>query len=387
MKILHVAPIRPERDATGPSRSIRGLARAQAETGCRAAILSSLPAPDRILNERPSDILYLPRPRRRHFNPWHLSGDWVDKIREGMGTPDIVHFHSVYDPFQMAMGRLCRRLRWKYIVSPRGGMTLLAQQRKKTKKGIANLLSFRSFIERASAVHALSAPEAEEIRESFAVQEIVIVPNGIDEQLLDASGRLVPAHLGGFGKRGDLVLGFVGRIDLHHKGIDLLLDAMAAVRSWRPPVELSLFLVGPFQSRREERWFWSQVRSLDLVDTVRHLGPLFGDEKWRHLLACDVFVHTSRFEGMPMAVLEAMALGRPCLVTTGTNMGDVVREAGGWVCAPNPGSIAESLMNIKVRKGSLRDLGSMASRLIREKFTWKAVSMDLLMHYRRIVAS
>ena len=99
------------------------------------------------------------------------------------------------------------------------------------------------------------------------------------------------------------------------------------------------------RSAREEVWDDIQKKEKD------------GEEVLRCLLACDVFVHTSRSEGMPMAVLEAMAMGRPCLVTPGTNMADVVCEGGGWQCQPDPDSIAESLKDIYQQRDSLQARG------------------------------
>ncbi|GAH10210.1 unnamed protein product, partial [marine sediment metagenome] len=136
--------------------------------------------------------------------------------------------------------------------------------------------------------------------------------------------------------------------------------------------------------KHDERTFHSAIESLGLKNSVKILGPKYGEEKLRYFLACDVFIHTSRFEGMPMAVLEAMALGKPCLVTPGTNMADIVCQGGGWECKPDPKSIAESLKEIYQKKDSLRVLGKKSRELIKTRFTWRKVAQKMYQEYAEL---
>ena len=86
-----------------------------------------------------------------------------------------------------------------------------------------------------------------------------------------------------------------------------------------------------------------------------------------------------------MAVIEAMALGRPCLVTTGTNMADVVRQGGGWVCQDNPKSIAEAIKSIYEKRDFLEALGQQSRKLVQSRFTWRRVSQRLSEEYAKII--
>jgi len=384
MKILHIGPVKPGRAATGPSHSIRGLAGAQAELGLSVGLLSSLPLPPSMSMEEAPGVYLLESPRRKHYNPWLISKDWLKRIQMEFGTPDLVNFQSFYTPFQCALGRRCRQLGWPYIITPRGELTYLAQNIRRAKKHIANLLCFYSYAKHATAIHALTLREAEQIQASFQVKKIITAPNGVEDYLLQAQKKLLSADLGDFRGDSDLMLGFVGRIDVYHKGLDLLLKAMAILKSQPNGLRCKLFVIGPFHRKRDEQSFCLAVESLDLGDDVKLIGPKYGEEKLRYFLACDVFVHTSRFEGMPMAVLEAMALGRPCLVTPGTNMADVVCEGGGWQCQPDPDSIAESLKDIYQQRDSLRVRGRQSRELIKARFTWRKVTQRLLAEYAKL---
>ena len=383
MRILHVGPVAMKR-ASGLPKSILGLASAQAAIGLKVGVLSSLPFTQQSLTKEVPGVCPLGAPDKPHHNPWLISKHWIHRIREKFGTPDLVNFHSTYVPFHTALARRCRQAGWPYVITAHGVMGNLAQNVKHIKKSIGNLLFFRSYVKHAEAIHALTAGEADEIQMQFDVKKVIIVPNGVDDYLLDASLNLSPADLGDFGHRANLMLGFVGRIDMYHKGIDLLLKAIAILNS--PPCQFNfnLFVIGPFHRKKDERSFHSMIESLKLNDNVNVLGPKYGQEKLRYLLACDVFVHTSRFEGMPVSVLEAMALGRPCLVTPGSNVADIVCEGGGWKCEASPRSIAEMIKSILGEKDSLRALGQQSRELMEERFTWKSVAQQLYKEHLKL---
>jgi glycosyltransferase involved in cell wall biosynthesis len=61
---------------------------------------------------------------------------------------------------------------------------------------------------------------------------------------------------------------------------------------------------------------------------VRFKGPLFGPDREALLRSAYVFVNTSRWEWMPFAVLEALAMRCPVLVTPATKLGEHVQELG-----------------------------------------------------------
>jgi glycosyltransferase involved in cell wall biosynthesis len=386
MKVLHVGPVGIKRRAAGPTQSVRGLASGQAAIGLEVGLLSSSPLPQGKPMEELPGVCLLGGPHKQQLNPWLISKDWIVRIRENFGTPDLVNFHSTYIPFHIALARQCRRLGWPYIVSPRGGMTEIAQSIKKAKKFIANILFFRSFIRHAVAVHANSELEASQIQSLFAVKRLITVPNGVDERLFDIGEHLAPANLGNFANRDDLVLGYVGRIDTYIKGLDLLLEALAKLDSQSDGPQCKLLMVGPFHTKRDRNYVSSTIRTLGLQKVVKLLGPKFGQEKWRYFLACDVYVQTSRSEtGIPLALLEAMALGRPCLATRATNIADAVRECGGWVSAADPDSIASAIRAASESRQLLPAIGQRLRDFVRSRFTWRKIAQQLSKEYTQII--
>lgn len=152
----------------------------------------------------------------------------------------------------------------------------------------------------------------------------------------------------------------LGRFDSQHKGLDALLRALPLLPPDLPAWTLDLIGHGPDASYLRELIVW-----LGLSDRVR-LQPAVSDipAVWRdaHLL-----VLTSRWEGLAVSMLEAMACGRPVLRTPYGGCAEwIVPNETGFVCAAaEPALIADSLTS--ALRGSARwpEIGRAAHRRIR----------------------
>lgn len=373
MRILHIGPVHLNR-SSGPSHSILGLAKGQTTIGHSVALLPSEP-PGIAEGTIDGDITLIPCPKYRHLNPWKVSKDWLKVIRENFGKPDIVNFHDTYIPFQTALAKLFVREGWPYVFTPRGGLTRLAQGIKPIKKKVGNLFFFKYFVTNAIAIHALCQSEAAGIRFFYPNAKTFTVSNGVDKKLIFLSSQLSPKELTGFQKRGDLVLGFIGRIDIYCKGIDLLLLSLKLLQDRGLSKNVKLLLVGPFYTPNDEQQVRKLIATLRFPDNVMLAGPVYGEEKWKLLLACDAFVHTSRFEGMPIAAIEAMAFGKPCIVTPGSNMQAVISESnGGWLCDLSIDSIANTLLRVCEEKETILERGKNAKKYAQSHLTWPTLA-------------
>ncbi|MGH9350553.1 MAG: glycosyltransferase [Terriglobia bacterium] len=90
------------------------------------------------------------------------------------------------------------------------------------------------------------------------------------------------------------------------KGIDILLEAMALVRRELPLAELVILGEGPLESELKQ-----QARQLGLDSAAHFLG--FQPNPYGYMKHADVFVLSSRYEGLPLVLLEALALGLPVI--------------------------------------------------------------------------
>ena len=136
---------------------------------------------------------------------------------------------------------------------------------------------------------------------------------------MDHGGRCLPLILAA---PGHFRVGFCGRLDDEHKGLDCLIEGFAEFARHVPQAELWIIGDGPDRHLVED---WAADAP---EGSVQVLGSRFGDEKLALLGQLQVFALTSHYEGLPTAVLEAVALGVPCVVTEATNLGGYVRAFG-----------------------------------------------------------
>jgi glycosyltransferase involved in cell wall biosynthesis len=146
---------------------------------------------------------------------------------------------------------------------------------------------------------------------------------GLIQNPLSAAGAAVPAGVPGPVP----ILGLVGRIDIAHKGIDLLLEAVASL----PPRSVRLVLTG----RVENPAAVSELVALHrLQDAVEIRGPLPAADVKRAFGELELFLLTSRYEGCASSMIEALMCGRPVLATDVGGVSDWVTDGVEGYVAP-----------------------------------------------------
>ncbi len=352
--IVHVAAIDASK-ISGPGASVPPLVQAQNSLDrVEAALLVSVGA-------GPGDAgLGL---EVMHYSQLHSGGGLV-AAPPPFNRPDVVVFHSTYIPAHAKLAHQLHGQGVPYIITPRGGMTRQAQDSKWLKKRIGNLLFFNTVVQHAVALHCLTENEAKET--AGWNRPIFVVGNGT---------KLPPQrYLAQPGKRRGIGLVFIGRLDPKHKGLDKLLEACASIRSTLLQQQVHVDLYGP-DHEGGERLVRKQIRRLRLNDLVKLHGPVRGQEKQGVLAESDVFVHTSRWEGQPNAVLEALAHGLPCLLTPGTNMSREVALAGaGWDVELSAAGIADGIKRVLEERKGLGEFGKRARLLVAEKYDWQVIA-------------
>ena len=218
----------------------------------------------------------------------------------------------------------------------------------------------RPLLRGAAACQALTPKDVEDLaRQGVDRARIAWVPNGV-EPFVPGDARRFRARFG-IAEATRIVL-FLGRLHAI-KGVDLLAEAF--VRS--APEDAVLVLAGPDDdgiARRAEA---------ALPGRVVRTGHLDGDDKRDALTAADLFALTSRTEGLPIAVLEALAAGLPCLLTTACNVPEVAEYGAGRVVAVDVEAIADGLQELLAAETDRAAHSVAARRLQAERFSVAAV--------------
>jgi glycosyltransferase involved in cell wall biosynthesis len=130
-------------------------------------------------------------------------------------------------------------------------------------------------------------------------------------------------------------IGFVGG-DFEAKGGDLVRAAMADVRLRRPEAHLAVAGGGSPSGRAEQE-----------TASTTYVGYLSRSELLSKFLpACDVFAYPSRFDGLPLTLLEAMGTGLPCVVSDYFALPEVVGNGGRAVPVNSRDALASALLEL-----------------------------------------
>ena len=154
----------------------------------------------------------------------------------------------------------------------------------------------------------------------------------------------------------------MGRL-VEQKGFDLLLTAFAALRDAFPDWILTILGDGP-----QRQSLQALAECLGIADRVEWCGIVRQPETW--LQDADLFVLSSRYEGFPMALCEAMAAGLPVVAADcPTGPGDIIRDGIDGVLVPvnDPQALAAGLRGLMQAPAERQRLGQ-AARAITDRY-------------------
>jgi glycosyltransferase involved in cell wall biosynthesis len=227
---------------------------------------------------------------------------------------------------------------------------------------------FGQLLARAAAVTACAASLAREARQlSPAVTaRLQVIPNGVDVEQFSG---------GALAESGQPYVLAAGRFT-RQKGFDVLLEAAATVEAVRRG-RVQILLAG---DGAEDASLRQQAARLGLSDGVRFIGPVDA-ERMRTLYqgACAVAV-PSRWEGLPLVCLEAMASGRAVVASRVDGIPDAVVEGKTGLLVPpdDPEALAHALDTLLADPGHAERLGAAGARRAREGFAWPHVAGNYL---------
>ena len=130
----------------------------------------------------------------------------------------------------------------------------------------------------------------------------------------------------------------------------------------------------------------SYISAHNVADIVTVNAPVFGKEKADVINNYDVFIQTSRSEGMPMGILEALSYGMPVIATQGTRLMEQIAEHNcGYPAGNNSESIAVALKTAFESKTEWETKGRNARNLIATKYEWEIVGYAAIDSYTKLI--
>jgi glycosyltransferase involved in cell wall biosynthesis len=202
-------------------------------------------------------------------------------------------------------------------------------------------------------------------QEGASPERIHVIPNGVrlEDYAVPIDRDMVRSELGL--PVNQPVIGSAGRLT-DQKGYDVLLQAMALL----PRPEIHLLLIG---SGEEELNLHKLAETLGLEARIHFFG--YRHDVPRLLHALDVYVQPSRFEGMPNALLEAMAAGCPVVATAVDGNRELIDDGvHGWLTpVDNAAALAEAIKNAVVDRNEAQQRAACAQQRVQNEFSVEAM--------------
>ena len=340
LRILHtVRSLRA--DTGGVAAAVRSLVKAQAAAGQAVQVLSLDPT-DPAQTEgaavvrlgRAADgygwsrgcVPWL-RGHRRDFDAvvvhglWQYQGLAAWRALAGTGTPYVVYCHGMLDPWFKRAHPLKHAKKWLYW--PWAEYRVLRD---------------------AAAVCFTAEEERRRARESFWLSRARerIAPLGIETPPDDAGRQreaFFSAHPALRGKNFTL---FLGRVH-PKKAVELLLGGHAEAWRGRPDAP-ALAVAGPVGDEGYAQWLRAEAERLGIAGQVTWLPMLAGEVKWGALRACEAFALFSHQENFGVAVVEALACGKPVLISDQVAIHREIAGDGAGFVAPDTAVGAEEAL-------------------------------------------
>lgn len=294
-----------ESSAGGTGRHVLDLAEGLTARGCEVHVIYSTRRLDKLFTDRLGElqgVRHVALPIRTSPHPADVR--IVRAVRRHMrqfGPFDIVHGHSSKGGAVARLAAFGTRAKAYYTLH---GLIMMDPllPRWKWLMYLSIELGLATWTRRVIAV----SPEEQRaaIRLGFGKSRVVMVPNGIGQLRLTPRSEARRT----MGTSDDaIVIGFVGRL-VEQKAPEILIEAFALTARAQPRARLALVGNGPLESPMREL-----AAKLGIADRIIWLG----ERDARGVLAgFDLFALSSRKEGLPYVVLEAMAAGLPVVATT-----------------------------------------------------------------------
>jgi glycosyltransferase involved in cell wall biosynthesis len=329
MHILHIIATLDPR-AGGPSETVRVLISHAPEDSSSEIV--TLDDPSAAFLEEVSIAVHALGPRSSTYGSTRRLMPWLKANRVRF---DGVVVHGLWQSTGLSAWRALRG-RVPYVVFTHGMLDPYFKQafpRKHLKKWVYWALAEYWVLRGAHRVLFTCETEERLARQSFrwhrwrahVVPFGTVPPTGDAEQQKEAFFTVCPAA------RGRRFLLFLGRIH-PKKGCDLLVNAFATMAGLDPEIDLVMAGPDPQQWQTELQ---RQAEASGVASRIHWSGLLRGDAKWGAFFASEAFVLPSHQENFGIAVAEALACGRPVLLSDKVNIAADIEEDGAGLMEPD----------------------------------------------------
>jgi len=301
---------------------------------------------------------------------WGLSYRLVLRCWNEIKKADIVYIHFHYQFISVIGGFICRLLKKKYIYFSHGSLNKFGIQRKNfiLKSLYIKLLEKSNF----QNAHFIAYHSKEEYVNSLKFGNSYIFGNGIDfSSYQDYKKEFLTEKLP-MVKNKKIIL-YLGRI-ARGKGLEFFLKVFSDFLLFNNEVH---FVIAGSDERNYKKELEILIKNLNLIKHVSFLGFTEGIDKTSTLYASTLFILPSYSEGLSIAMLEAMYMRVPVLVSDQVGLAETIKEKECGFVAPLVHEIWVSELS-KVFQSNLLEIGDKARKLVENQFSWDIITKRLI---------
>lgn len=269
---------------------------------------------------------------------------------------DFVHINTALVPQAIvrdaALASAARIVKRPVLLHLHGGRFLMEDFQNKTLERIA-----RRMFKAARKIIVLSEHEKESLLRRWNDLQIEVLPNAVAIDEISFTERK---------NTGEKTMIYLGRLH-ESKGLHEIIEACRILKKENYKFQFKCFGAGALKD-----FFTAEMSSI-LGDDFYYGGVIAGAAKWRELAASDVFLLPSRYgEGLPVAMLEAMAAGCVAVAADVASVRAVIRDSvNGLMIEPyNVAQLVEKLKRILDDRADLAAVRFNARRTVEKDFAF-----------------
>lgn len=273
----------------------------------------------------------------------------------------VFHLHGGWVPVFSSLAKFFKKHQIKFVLTPHGAYNEVAMKKSWFTKKIYFHLFEKSVLYAVHKVHSIGKSEVDGLKLISPASASFLLPYGF--KYINSENIV--------SKNEAFTVGFVGRLDTHTKGLDLLMKAFYEFQKIEK--NSTLWIVGDGEGRAFIEKFILEKN----LNNVVLWGKKFGQEKDDLISKMHVFAHPSRNEGLPTAVLEAAALGVPTIVTEATNVAKYVHDfkAGISIADNDVSELISALnqINKSYKTNQVKSYTEGAENMLKQVFSWSVL--------------
>ncbi|HRG21102.1 MAG TPA: glycosyltransferase family 4 protein [Saprospiraceae bacterium] len=273
----------------------------------------------------------------------------------------VYHLHGGWIPVFSSLAKYFAKHKIRFVLTPHGAYNEVAMKRSNWKKKFYFQLFEKGILRSVHKVHSIGKSE---------VTGLESICQGIPSFLLPYGFNTV-VNTRAHSKNEVFTVGFVGRLDTYTKGLDLLIEAFEQFHCMHP--QSILWIIGDGEGME----YLSKYKNDNKSEHIVLWGKKFGNEKDALISQMHVFVHPSRNEGLPTAVLEAASMGVGSIVTQATNVAEYIDQykAGIGIDNENVRALKEAMEQFynAYQNNTLGQYAAGAGEMLADLFAWPSL--------------